>query len=325
MKKIIASTVCLLLLCSFYACKPKQEEGVLGKRKMSRVLYDYHLAQAMAEQAGSSDSTAYFKHLYVEAVYRKHGISEKEFLRSIKWYTRHTEELYEIYQELDKRYAEAVNRAGGTQVAIDPLSVMGDTAHLWQGPSYQLLSSNETNRFTFELLADTSFHPNDRLQWEFSTRWIYSEGVKSATAVMSVCYDNDSIGSAIQYIYSSGRQSAILNLGKRKPKSITCFIYQNAPWSASPKLLMLSDFKLIRLRDPKQRVSESPTTEQDTARAVADSATVAREKVDSIIRSNNGEGCPHFREESNSVGTRLRPVSDMQVRQPRMKDVRRNP
>lgn len=325
MKKIIASTVCLLLLCAFYACKPKQEEGVLGKRKMSRVLYDYHLAQAMAEQSGSADSTAYFKHLYVEAVYRKHGISEKEFLRSIKWYTRHTEELYEIYQDLDKRYADAAHGAVGPQVTVDPLSAMGDTAHLWQGPSYQLLSSNETNRLTFEMLADTSFHPNDRLQWEFSTRWIYSEGIKAATAVMSVCYDNDSIGSAIQYIYSSGRQSAILKLGNRKPKSITCFIYQNAPWSASPKLLMLSDFKLIRLRDPKQPVAEIPVTGQDSAKAVADSANVAREKVDSIIRSNNGEGQPHFREEGHPGSTRLRPVSDLQVRQPRMKNIRRNP
>lgn len=325
MKRFVASIVCLFLLCAFSSCRSKQEEGVLRKSKMSKVLYDYHLAQAMAEQVGSSDSTAYFKHLYVEAVFRKHGISEKEFLHSLRWYTRHTEDLYEIYQGLDKRYTEASLSMDGGQVSINPLNVMGDTVHLWQGPSHQLLCSSGINRFTFELLADTSYHSGDCLQWEFSTRWIYGEGTKSATAVMSVCYDNDSVATSIQYVYSSGKQSVVQKLGKRKPKSITCFVYQNAPWSASPKLLMLSDISLVRFRN-KERASAMPSNAvQDSANAKVDSLDVARKRVDSIIRSNNGEGRPHFREDENAKGDSLRPVRAITAPKRTLRNAHRHP
>lgn len=325
MRNFVASIACLLLLCAFFSCRSKQEEGVLRKSKMSKVLYDYHLAQAMAEQAGSSDSTAYFKHLYVEAVFRKHGISEKEFLHSLKWYTRHTEDLYEIYQGLDKRYTEASLSMDGGQVSINPLNVLGDTAHLWQGPSHQLLSSSGINRFTFELLADTSYHPGDRLQWEFSTRWVYGEGTKSATAVLSVCYDNDSVASSIQYVYSSGKQSVVQKLGKRKPKSITCFIYQNAPWSASPKLLMLSDISLVKYRN-KEKASVIPKSAvQDTTNAKVDSLDLARKRVDSIIRDNNGEGRPHFREEKNVIGDSLRPIRTLSASKRTLRNSHRHP
>lgn len=325
MRNFVASIACLLLLCAFFSCRSKQEEGVLRKSKMSKVLYDYHLAQAMAEQAGSSDSTAYFKHLYVEAVFRKHGISEKEFLHSLKWYTRHTEDLYEIYQGLDKRYTEASLSMDGGQVSINPLNVLGDTAHLWQGPSHQLLSSSGINRFTFELLADTSYHPGDRLQWEFSTRWVYGEGTKSATAVLSVCYDNDSVASSIQYVYSSGKQSVVQKLGKRKPKSITCFVYQNAPWSASPKLLMLSDISLVKYRN-KEKASVIPKSAvQDTTNAKVDSLDLARKRVDSIIRDNNGEGRPHFREEKNVIGDSLRPIRTLSASKRTLRNSHRHP
>ena len=325
MRNFVASIACLLLLCAFFSCRSKQEEGVLRKSKMSKVLYDYHLAQAMAEQAGSSDSTAYFKHLYVEAVFRKHGISEKEFLHSLKWYTRHTEDLYEIYQGLDKRYTEASLSMDGGQVSINPLNVLGDTAHLWQGPSHQLLSSSGINRFTFELLADTSYHPRDRLQWEFSTRWVYGEGTKSATAVMSVCYDNDSVATSIQYVYSSGKQSVVQKLGKRKPKSITCFVYQNAPWSASPKLLMLSDISLVKYRN-KEKASVIPKSAvQDTTNAKVDSLDLARKRVDSIIRDNNGEGRPHFREEKNVIGDSLRPIRTLSASKRTLRNSHRHP
>lgn len=323
MKNLVASIVCLLLLCVFSSCRSEQEEGVLRKGKMSRVLYDYHLAQAMAEQAGSSDSAAYFKHLYVEAVYRKHGISEKEFLHSLAWYTRHTEDLYEIYQDLEKRYTEASGSISGGQISVDLTNVLGDTTHLWQGTSHQLLSSTGTNRFMFELLADTSYHSGDRLQWEFSTRWIYSEGVKSATAVLSVCYDNDSVATSIQYIFSSGKQNVSLKLGRHKPKSITCFIYQNAPWSTTPKLLMLSDLRLVRFRN-KEKASDIPTTAvRDTTQAPVDSADMARKRVDSIIRVNNGEGRSHFREEGHTQGDSLRPIRKLAAPQRTLREAHR--
>lgn len=45
------------------SCKPAPPDGVLGAGKMEDVLYDYHMAQAMAQQM-PGDSIAYYTRLY---------------------------------------------------------------------------------------------------------------------------------------------------------------------------------------------------------------------------------------------------------------------
>ena len=45
---------------------------------LEEILYDYHLAQAMAEN-GARDSMDFRRYSYVRAVFDKHGVTEAEF------------------------------------------------------------------------------------------------------------------------------------------------------------------------------------------------------------------------------------------------------
>lgn len=246
-----------LALWLLTGCRERTPKDVTPERAMEEVLYDYHLAQAMADTYEGPDSTSYRKRLYISAVFSKHHISQQQFDHSMEWYTRHSERLFTIYQRINKRFAEN-SSALGMGTSASPLSAFGDTANVWQGRQFQLLSSSGTNRFCFEQRADTSFHSGDRLTWHFTTQWIYKEGMKSAVALMYVRYDNDSIATATQFVYGSGHQQVSLTLGPRPVRTIAGFIYQNAPWSQRPKLLLLSQMSLIRYRS-KEEPQPAPT------------------------------------------------------------------
>ena len=85
------------------ACSVRPPKGVLSQSKMEDVLYDYHLAQSLAQQT-STDSLAHYTMRYRQAVYEKYGIDEATFQRSMEWYARHTDKLSKIYDRLAERY-----------------------------------------------------------------------------------------------------------------------------------------------------------------------------------------------------------------------------
>lgn len=296
MKRMLLCLILMpLALCLLSGCKERMPKDVLPEREMENLLYDYHLAQAMAEVAESPDSVSYRKRLYLAAVFSKHHASEQQFERSMAWYTRHSERLFDIYKRIDKRFSESTS-ALGAGASSSPLAVVGDTANIWQGRQFLLLSSSGDNRFSFEQHADTAFHSGDRLTWHFTTQWVYKEGMKSAAAVMYVRYDNDSVAVATQNVYSSGHQQVSLVLGKQPVRSVGGFIYQNAPWSQRPKLLLLSQIALIRYRG-KQEPAE-PVRDSLSVRPVgmADSLPVRQPLPDSLSPNPDRIQTPHFRE-----------------------------
>lgn len=286
-----------LMLWLLTGCRQRTPEDVMPEHVMEDVLYDYHLAQAMADADEGSDSASYRKRLYVAAVFSKHHISRQQFDHSMEWYTRHSERLFAIYQRIDKRFSES-SSALGMGTSASPLSAIGDTANVWQGRQFQLLSSSGANRFCFEQRADTSFHSGDRIAWHFTTQWVYKEGMKSAVALMYVRYDNDSIATATQFVYGSGHQQVSLIVGPRPVRAVGGFIYQNAPWSQRPKLLLLSQISLIRYRS-----KPVPTTEADSLEAAPDhtldTVPTRRALPDSIAAPGSQPPAPRMREIEN--------------------------
>jgi len=229
----------------------------------------------MAETAADRDSADYLKRYYERAVLDKYGITEAQFDSSMAWYTRHSDKLFKIYQRIDKRFAETSAAVGGIAAGnASLLSLTGDTANVWQGARFCILSPIGTNRFQFTQEPDTAFREGCRLTWNFRTRWIYKEGMKSAVAVLSVCYDNDSVDAVVQSIYNTGPQQLSLVLGARKVRSVSGIVYQNAAWSEKPKLLVLSDFSLVRYKAaPLPKAVDAPPVpgREDSAALFIDS------------------------------------------------------
>ena len=68
---------------------------------MADVMYDIHLAQAIASEHG--DSVAYYERMLCDAVLRKHGLTQEELDRNLHYFTSRPEEFYKVYERLSKR------------------------------------------------------------------------------------------------------------------------------------------------------------------------------------------------------------------------------
>ncbi|MBR1889119.1 MAG: DUF4296 domain-containing protein [Alloprevotella sp.] len=238
-KQWLAGGIMLLTLIS---CGDSRPEGVLGERKLRDVLYDYHLASAMADL--KRDSADIYRKYYVDAVFDKYGITAKEFDNSMTYYTRHSSKLSGIYKQLNERLGKQTH----SSAPVLAQSANGDTAIVWEAFSPVLLVAGRNNRLVEQIKVDTIVHPSDMLLLRFDSNWYYHDGNKQAYAIMQVAYEGDSVQSVSRSIYGVGQQELQMSLSDLQPKQIRLFIYQSGTFSERLRLLSLSNFSLFRIK-----------------------------------------------------------------------------
>ena len=101
MKRISLIGVTMLALCGMWSCGKKVPEDIIQPQAMENLLYDYHLATTMSADLPYDEN--YKKQAYLAYVFQKHGVTEAEFDSSMVWYSRHSDEMNTIYQNLQKR------------------------------------------------------------------------------------------------------------------------------------------------------------------------------------------------------------------------------
>lgn len=248
MRKLLLCFIVLLLA----ACKVDRPEGILSDGKMEQILYEYHLLKSVAQ---SGDSTDIKLRAYTLACLRKHGVTEKEFEKSMTWYCTHMEELQKIYQHISERYNAELASLGAATNDVNryfTLSATGDTANVWNGRSFYLLSTNGfSNRFAFEVKADTSHKVGDKYILNFRAEFLQREGQRDGIAALAVQYENDSVASLVRHFYGSGDNSLILSSVSLKVKRIYGYIYMHGEWNANPRLLFIFRPSLVRMRDTR--------------------------------------------------------------------------
>ena len=298
-----------LFLFIMVSCGNGRPRNVLSESKMENLLYDYHLAQASASIHG--DSSSYYDDLYKQSVFRNYKISKADFDRSMLWYTRHTDLLYKIYTRIDERYSQLSQDRNASRMSSSSLynsmsgKTAGDTANVWNDRIVQMLSPQGLNNtYSFSIKVDSSYHPRDRFVWHFSTKFVYSEGRKEATAVLTVRYSNESTTTVVQSIYGNNDYDVSLTASDLPIKSIDGFIYLNERWTENVKLLYLSQFSLFRFhaQHPK-KTNGSPLTDKeraDSLKAVrAGEQAIASDAEKKFIDSIQGTAKPSRHEKAH--------------------------
>ncbi|MBP5360262.1 MAG: DUF4296 domain-containing protein [Bacteroidaceae bacterium] len=265
--------IALLLLA---ACKAGKPSGILSEGKMEKILYQYHLMQGMA---ANSDSSSIKGRAYILACLKANGVSEAEFDSSLVWYYQHMEELQKIYNNIGERLHAELGDAGGADNDVNrysKLSSTGDTANVWNGRHYYLLSGNGfSNRFTFEIKGDTVFKPGDELMLNFRAQFVQREGTRHAVAALAVQYEGDSVSHTERHVYGSGDFSLTLDAAHRHIKRVYGYIYMVSEWNINPRLLFVFTPSLVRIH------KDLPPP-QEEAPAVADTAQVKEDTLSKI-------------------------------------------
>lgn len=226
----------------FVSCKKEIPSYVIQPKEMEDVLYDYHLAQAVGD--GWVGAERYKSELVIDYVFKKHNITKAEFDTSMVWYTRNMEKLSDIYANLSKRFENANNNIAQVYQSYKKEQVIsGDSVDLWYKRRLYVLSSAPlTNRITFEMKADTTFHELDRLVWNMN---VFGEGKKNGNlyASLVVSYKNDSVISVVRPISSYGHHAIVLKTDTLPIRNLQGFVYYDDSISST---VVLSDISLKR-------------------------------------------------------------------------------
>ena len=291
--------VCSLLLLA--GCKAKTPEGIPSERQMENILYDYQLAQALA--GARSDSVAYYERYYVGLVLEKYGLTAQQFDEAVAYYSGRAEVLGKIYNRINERLADAAPSGGTTENAYAKmLNAKGDTLNLWHERDTYVLSATGQNRMEFSIPVDTAVQAGDRLLFEFTPRWLYCEGQKEATICMALHYKGDSVAVVTNQIYSSARQGVTLHVDDKPLERITGFVYQQASWSSSPKLLVITAPILARFRTQRSKPTAQPA-DSIAADSIVTSDSLSNKSIqrtaeqlirDSLLRQES-QRRPHFK------------------------------
>ncbi|MDO4715250.1 MAG: DUF4296 domain-containing protein [Bacteroidales bacterium] len=246
-KKPIYISLTIGSLLGIGTCSQQPDEAILTRNKMAEVLYDYHLAQAIAKHQQASDTLS--QEDYANMVLAKHGISQATFDTSLLWYSRNNEEFYEIYNTINERLDQRLGTSFNHSSEIATFATFGDTANIWTGRSvYWLSPSSYNNTLHFTLSTDTTLHSQDKIEWRFNSDFIYSSGNKSAIVLLAIRYDNDSIATSVNRIYGNGQQLLTLIVGNRPTKEVYGHVYLDEAIDNSNKLCLISNLALVRYK-----------------------------------------------------------------------------
>lgn len=285
MKWILFAILALFLS----GCKPSLPGGVLSKGDMENILYDYHLAQTMAERNASRSID---ERTYEDAVFRKYGVTQEQFDSSLVYYMRHTGELYEIYENIVERYKKEAEALGASESDLNKysaLSATGDTADIWaRDKSFMLMPKVPFNYKSFSFKTDSSFHKGDRLMLNFDANFIYQDGMRNATVVMSMQFANDSIATTNTQLTNSNHfRLTLADEARLGIKEVRGYFILNQSQegdvsSTTLQLMFIDNIQLIRMHENRKVEAER---EMQDSTVAADHPHLSGERMPSSAKA----------------------------------------
>jgi hypothetical protein len=90
----------------FLSCKERVSttkripSDIISKEKMAMILADIHIAENMFPGSAQKDSAQIKIRTVYETVYKKYGITKKEFDKSLNYYLKNPDRLAEVYDQV---------------------------------------------------------------------------------------------------------------------------------------------------------------------------------------------------------------------------------
>ena len=253
-----------LLVVVMVACKVERPGYVLSDGVMEKVLYDYHIAKAMGENLDYNEQ--YKRTLYLNAVFKKHNITQAQFDTTMAWYARHPEvvnEVYDIVRERLMASRENYNHLVSLRDGKPTRSKAGDSIDVWIWDRIHMLSGMPLdNKLMFTLPSDDNYQASDTIKWTVGFKFLSEQLVdttKRPIMAMQVAYAKDTIISALCRIDSSQVAQLVLQADTLGDiKELRGFIYY--PTNQPKHTLLIDSVSLMRYHQTNDSI---PATTDD--------------------------------------------------------------
>lgn len=253
-----------LLAVVMVACKVERPGYVLSDGVMEKVLYDYHIAKAMGENLDYNEQ--YKRTLYLNAVFKKHNITQAQFDTTMAWYARHPEvvnEVYDIVRERLMASRENYNHLVSLRDGKPTRSKAGDSIDVWIWDRIHMLSGMPLdNKLMFTLPSDDNYQASDTIKWTVGFKFLSEQLVdttKRPIMAMQVAYAKDTIISALCRVDSSQVAQLVLQADTLGDiKELRGFIYY--PTNQPKQTLLIDSVSLMRYHQTNDSI---PATTDD--------------------------------------------------------------
>lgn len=285
------------------ACKPQVPDEYLQPGEFEDILYDYHLADAMAEGGDDASTRDYDQTLYRQAVLHKYGITQADFDSSLVYYMRHADRLHAIYENISKRLeddAMALGASANDLRRYGALTSARDTSNLWTGaPAVMLMPQAPYNVMTFDIQADSTYHKGDKIIFSFNCDLVSRESGMEGVAVLAVSFKNDSVASSTTRMSSTSNYSVTVNDGDRQGiKSVRGFVYLGRRSRSRHDdgdglcLMFLDNIRMVRMRAVDDKTPEQGTLSPTSRRAPVDTARRGKSQTVQPLNNNVMKATP---------------------------------
>ena len=286
----------LTVMMMVVGCKPTVPSEYIQPDDLEDILYEYHVAEAMARNGNSMDAD-YNQTKYFLAVLEKHHVTEADFDSSLVYYYTHAERLKDIYSRVQERLVNDAKRLGASVGDINRYSQYnetGDTANIWRNETAMLLIPRPTkNRFDFIVKADSTFMVGDSFMFQFVAEHIWQSGSKDALVCIKTTYEKDSVLQSVNHVSISGITQLRVPYNKtHKIKELRGFIYlpQGEEDVETRRLMFVSQIQLIRFHNKEiQEQYENDSIAVDKTDSLP-RVDVTRGPVQDTLRHNVGTG-----------------------------------
>ena len=261
--------VLLLVGLLLSACKPSIPTEIIQPDDMEDLLYDYYVAQNITgDQHDGYDYRAKYNN---GLVFKKYGVTEAEFDSSLVYYYNHIEDLYKIYESVQARLSNEAIELGASVGDVERYmkrSLSGDTMDIWTGHRHHLLFPQPPyNIFQFVQKADTACRANDSYMMTFGSSFLVQSGSRSATALLSVVYENDSVLTKSISVPLSGTINLDIPECGLRAKEFRGYFYmperQGADNASDMCLYMADHIQLMRFHHPDVEKKDSVSVEKE--------------------------------------------------------------
>lgn len=269
--------ILLALGLLFVACKPTIPGDVIQPDDMEDLLYDYYVAQGIrSDYSQGEDYRLQYNH---GLVFKKYGVTEAQFDSSMVYYYNHLEDLYKIYERVQKRLSEDAVELGASSSEVERYmthSLSGDTADIWTARRHQILfPQSPYNIYQFSQKADTACHSNDSYMLTFGCSFLVQSGSRNATVLLSVVYENDSVITQSMSVPMMGIAKLNIPICSLRPKEFKGYLYmgmrQGQDNDNDMCMFMADHIQLIRFHHPELSATETSQEADQPASVTSDS------------------------------------------------------
>ena len=270
------------------ACKPTVPSRYLQPDEMEDLMYDYYVSQGLIDI--KNGSTEYQHRYNIEAVLRKHGLTQAEFDSSLVYYYNHMERLNVIFTNIQKRLSEEALELGASVGEVERFTIQstsGDTTDVWEGYRQIMLTPIPPYHVVqFSQKADTSFHAGDSFLLTFASQFLAQSGSRNANVGLYVTYENDSVATATSTINVTGNTSLRLAPCDLKVKKIDGFFYMahrdQSDNDSELCLLFLNRIHLMRFHQQKDNGEDKADTKPTDTKPV--DSTVFQKNINKELK-----------------------------------------